>query len=141
MLRLRRFPGPVALILPLWGLGVAALRLMQDPTGGNTRSNRSAEILIDQSGSGGGLPLDIQHVLDECRKTHKDFVQREPQDAILFKIQDEEIYYLPRILRFKSEVPSQSGWGILLHDISPIRWLDGMKTNLLATISQEFKTR
>lgn len=102
--------------------------------------NPSAETLTEKLGIRGGLPLKIQRILDECRKTQTGFLPQEPQEAILFRIQEEEFYYLPRIFRFDSEISSHSGWAILLHNVSRIRWLDDMKTNLLATISHEIKT-
>ncbi len=102
--------------------------------------NRSAEKLVEKSGIRSGLPPKIQPILDECRKTQSDFIPHEPQDAILFQIQEEELYYLPRIFRLDPEIAAQSGWAILLQNISRVRRLDEMKTNLLAIISHEIKT-
>lgn len=104
------------------------------------RINRAAESLTENPEMHGKLPVKIQRIIDECRETHASFLPQEPQDAILFRIQEEELYYLPRVFRFDTGIPSQSGWAILLHNVSRIRWLDEMKTNLLATISHEIKT-
>jgi signal transduction histidine kinase len=64
----------------------------------------------------------------------------DPRDALLFRIKEVEFYFLPRIFRFKSGGIAKSGWAILLHNVSRIRWLDDMKTNLLSTVSHEIKT-
>ncbi len=107
---------------------------------GIVQINPSAEKLMEKLGVTGRLPLKIQNILDECRKTLAHFLPEDPREALLFRIDEEEFYYLPRIFRFESDNASQSGWAILLHNVSHIRWLDDMKTNLLSTVSHEIKT-
>ncbi len=102
--------------------------------------NPAAEKLSEQLGIIGRLPLKIQRVFDECRATRTHFLPEDPREALLFRIEEEEFYYLPRIFHFDSEDSSQSGWAVLLHNVSRIRWLDDMKTNLLSTVSHEIKT-
>lgn len=102
--------------------------------------NPAAETLTEKLGVSGRLPLKIQHILDECRKSQTHFLPDDPREALLFRIDEEEYYYLPRIFRFDSKDASQSGWAILLYNVSRIRWLDDMKTNLLSTVSHEIKT-
>ncbi len=102
--------------------------------------NPAAEELSEKLGVTGRLPLKIQRILDECRENSAHFLPEDPREALLFRINEEEFYYLPRIFRFQSENSSQSGWAVLLHNVSRIRWLDDMKTNLLSTVSHEIKT-
>lgn len=102
--------------------------------------NPAAEILSSELGAAGRLPLKIQRILDDCRETLDHFLPEDPREALLFRINEEEFYFLPRIFRFESANASQSGWAVLLHNVSRIRWLDDMKTNLLATVSHEIKT-
>ncbi len=113
--------------------------VLSDDTG-IVQINPSAENLMEKLGIAGRLPLKIQHILDECRKTHAHFLPEDPREALLFRIEEQEFFYLPRIFRFESDYASQSGWAILLHNVSHIRWLDDMKTNLLSTVSHEIKT-
>ncbi len=113
--------------------------VLSDDTG-IVQINPSAELLTESLGTTGRLPLKIQRILDECRETSNHFLPEDPREALLFRIQEEEFYYLPRIFRFHSENISQSGWAILLHNVTRIRWLDDMKTNLLSTVSHEIKT-
>ncbi len=113
--------------------------VLSDDTG-IIQINPSAENLMEKLGIAGRLPLKIQHILDECRKTQAHFLPEDPREALLFRIEEQEYYYLPRIFRFDSDYASQSGWAILLHNVSHIRWLDDMKTNLLSTVSHEIKT-
>ncbi len=107
---------------------------------GIVQINPAAEKLSENLGTTGRLPLKIQRILDECRHSLDHFLPEDPREALLFRINEEEFYYLPRIFRFESENSPQSGWAILLHNVSRIRWLDDMKTNLLSTVSHEIKT-
>ena len=107
---------------------------------GIVQINPAAEKLTENLGVTGRLPLKIQRILDECRETSAHFLPEDPREALLFRINEEEFYYLPRIFRFASESSSESGWAVLLHNVSRIRWLDDMKTNLLSTVSHEIKT-
>lgn len=102
--------------------------------------NPAAESLTESLGVDGRLPLKIQRILDECRKNSTHFLPEDPREALLFRINEQEFYFLPRIFRFDSENASQSGWAVLLHNVSRIRWLDDMKTNLISTVSHEIKT-
>ena len=107
---------------------------------GIVQINPAAENLIDKVGVSNRLPLKIQHILDQCRESRSSFLPDDPREALLFRIDEEEFYFLPRIFRFESDNAAQSGWAILLHNVSRIRWLDDMKTNLIATVSHEIKT-
>ncbi|GAA5122818.1 HAMP domain-containing protein [Luteolibacter yonseiensis] len=107
---------------------------------GIVQINPAAEQLTEELGVTGRLPLKIQRILDECREKSAHFLPEDPREALLFRIHEEEFYYLPRIFRFESENATESGWAVLLHNVSRIRWLDDMKTNLISTVSHEIKT-
>jgi two-component system, NtrC family, sensor histidine kinase KinB len=107
---------------------------------GIVQINPAAERLCEKLGVIGRLPEKIQHILDECVDTGSNFMPEDPRDALLFRIEEVEYYYLPRIFRFKAGGTTKPGWAILLHNVSRIRWLDDMKTNLLSTVSHEIKT-
>ncbi|MES2474983.1 MAG: ATP-binding protein [Verrucomicrobiota bacterium] len=102
--------------------------------------NPAAEKLTENLGVGGRLPLKIQNILDECRATSAHFLPEDPREALLFRIDEKEFFYLPRIFRYESEKSTHSGWAVQLHNVSRIRWLDDMKTNLISTVSHEIKT-
>ncbi len=113
--------------------------VLSDETG-IVQINPAAEKLAESLGVTGRLPLKIQHILDDCRETSAHFLPEDPREALLFRVHEEEFYYLPRIFRFEAESRAESGWAVLLHNVSRIRWLDDMKTNLLSTVSHEIKT-
>jgi NtrC-family two-component system sensor histidine kinase KinB len=102
--------------------------------------NPAAEQLAESLGVSGRLPAKMQRILDECRHKGEHFLPEDPREALLFRINEEEFYFLPRIFRFGSGGDTRSGWAVLLHNVSRIRWLDDMKTNLLSTVSHEIKT-
>lgn len=102
--------------------------------------NPAAELLTENLGVSGRMPLKLQRILDECRQEGSEFLPQDPRDAILFRIREEEFFYLPRIFHFGAPGSPQSGWAVMLHNVSRIRWLDDMKTNLLASVSHEIKT-
>lgn len=107
---------------------------------GIVQINPSAEQLTTELGTTGRLPLKIQRILDECRESGTHFLPEDPREALLFRIDEKEFFYLPRIFHFEADDAEQSGWAVLLHDVSHIRWLDDMKTNLISTVSHEIKT-
>ncbi len=113
--------------------------ILEDDSG-IVQINPAAEKLTEKLGVIGRLPDKIQQLLDGCVETNTNFMPEDPRDALLFRIMEVESYYLPRIFRFKGGATAKSGWAILLHNVSRIRWLDDMKTNLLATVSHEIKT-
>lgn len=110
-----------------------------DDEGRTLQLNPAAERLNDRLGLANRLPSKIQRIVDECRQKDRNHMPEDPREALLFRLDEREFYYLPRIFRF-AEDGSQSGIAVLLHNVTRIRWLDDVKTNLLSTVSHEIKT-
>ena len=102
--------------------------------------NPAAGKFTEDLGAAGRLPAKIQLLLDECVATGCPFTPHDPREAMLFRIHSEDFHYLPRIVRFEAGSPASSGWVVLLQDVSRIRWLDGMKTDLLTSVSHELRS-
>lgn len=102
--------------------------------------NPAAEELCEKLGVIGRLPVKIQRILTDCQLKQTHFLPEDPRDALLFRIDEQEYFYLPRIFRFVSDDENRTGWAILLHNVTRIRWLDDMKTNMISTVSHEIKT-
>jgi len=102
--------------------------------------NPAAELLTESLGSANRVPVKIQRILDDSAAAGTDHLPDDPREALLFRIDEREFFYLPRIFRFASEDGIHSGRAVLLHNVTRIRWLDDMKTNLLSTVSHEIKT-
>ncbi|WP_367870416.1 ATP-binding protein [Luteolibacter sp. Populi] len=102
--------------------------------------NPAAEALTENLGIANRLPAKIQRILDESAESGENHLPDDPREALLFRIGEREFFYLPRIFSFTSEDGVYSGRAVLLHNVTRIRWLDDMKTNLLSTVSHEVKT-
>lgn len=102
--------------------------------------NPAAGEFAGDLGAAGRLPAKIQHLLDDCIATGRPFTPDDPREAMLFRIHSEDFHYLPRIIRFDAGSPANSGWVVLLQDVSRIRWLDGLNTDLLSTVSHELRS-
>jgi signal transduction histidine kinase len=102
--------------------------------------NPAAEVLLARLGVSGRLPSVLQPLFEDCVRKRKNFMPDDIREAVLFRIGDEEYYYLPRIFRFSSENGEAGWWAVVLMDVTRFRWLDEMKSNLLATVSHEIKT-
>lgn len=102
--------------------------------------NPAAEQINELLGLDTQLPNKVKRLLMDCQKRGDDLLPDDPREAVIFRISDEERYYLPRIFRFADETAQYSGWAVFLQDVTRIRWLDDMKTNMLATVSHETKT-
>lgn len=110
-----------------------------DDEGHTLQLNPAAERLNDRLGLANRLPSKIQRIVEECRQKGRNHMPEDPREALLFRLEEREFYYLPRIFRF-AEDGAQSGIAVLLHNVTRIRWLDDVKTNLLSTVSHEIKT-
>jgi signal transduction histidine kinase len=110
------------------------------PDGHVLQVNPAAEHLNEALGVDDRLPAKIQRIVDACRLTGENHAPEDPREAVLFRLNEKEYYYLPRIFSFTSDDHSRSGIAVLLHNVTRIRWLDDMKTNLLSTVSHEIKT-
>ena len=114
-----------------------------DVQGNTVQVNPAAETLNEALGIGTRLPGKVLKLFRNCQDQGINHMPEDPREALLFRIGDDEHYFLPRIFRFTADQGDErrySGWAILLHDVTRIRWLDDMKTNMLSTVSHEIKT-
>lgn len=102
--------------------------------------NPAAQTLQMRLGVSDRLPGSLLPLFRDCVENHRDYLPDDIREAALFRIDDEEFYFLPRIFRFTTESGDGVWWAVLLMDVTRFRWLDEMKTNLLATVSHEIKT-
>ncbi|OYV06697.1 MAG: hypothetical protein CFE26_04865, partial [Verrucomicrobiales bacterium VVV1] len=102
--------------------------------------NPAAESLQTRLGVSGRLPGSLLSLFHGCVENRRDYLPDDIREAALFRIDEEEFYFLPRIFRFSAESGDGVWWAVLLMDVTRFRWLDEMKTNLLATVSHEIKT-
>lgn len=113
---------------------------MLDEGGEVTQINPAAEELLNRLHLPDRLPAKIEKRFRACLESGSDYLPQDPRDAVLFRIDEEEVFFLPRVFRFSTPDHERSGWAVLLMDVTRFRWLDDMKTNLLSTVSHEIKT-
>jgi signal transduction histidine kinase len=68
-----------------------------------------------------------------------DYIPEGLNDAMTFRIGNQERHYLPRILRLKDPNEVGPGFAVILDDITSMRLVDGIKSNLISTVSHEIK--
>jgi NtrC-family two-component system sensor histidine kinase KinB len=119
------FPYPVILLDPDYEIWV---------------TNVAAETFLKSIDSATELPSSLREHLEETRRTGVNYLPERPRDALLFRIGEREEHYLPRIMRIFSPEGDPAGAAVILIDVTRFRWLDDVKTNLIATVSHEIKT-
>jgi len=105
-----------------------------------TRMNPAAEKLMVHFKSGGELPETLKGHVKEASITGPDYRLDDLKQALRFRIDEQEIYFLPRIFSLVLAEGSSLGRALMLIDVTRFRWLDEMKSDTLATLSHEIKT-
>jgi len=105
-----------------------------------TRMNPAAEKLMIHFRSGDELPPMLKRHVKEASITGPDYRLDDLKQALRFRIDEEEIYFLPRIFSLVLGDGSIFGRALMLIDVTRFRWLDEMKSDTLATLSHEIKT-
>jgi NtrC-family two-component system sensor histidine kinase KinB len=105
-----------------------------------TRMNPAAEKLMVRFHSAGELPPTLKSHVTEASVTGPDYRLDDLKQALRFRIDDQDIYFLPRIFSLVLEDGSIFGRALMLIDVTRFRWLDEMKSDMLATLSHEIKT-
>jgi signal transduction histidine kinase len=104
------------------------------------RQNPAAERLMDSLNMKGELPGQVRRHLDKAVITGTDYRLDDLKQALLFRIDEQEFYFLPRIFQIVLEDGSTFGRALMLVDVTRFRWLDEMKSDMLSTLSHEIKT-
>jgi signal transduction histidine kinase len=86
------------------------------------------------------LPHQVKRQLVDASRAGLNYPIDDLKQAILFRIDEQEAYFLPRIFPIVLEDKTFAGRAVMLVDVTRFRWLDEVKTDLLATLSHEIKT-
>jgi two-component system, NtrC family, sensor histidine kinase KinB len=105
-----------------------------------SRMNPAAESLMTNLGAGSDLPPQVKRRLVDVSRGGTDYRLDDLKQALLFRINEQEAYFLPRIFPVILEDGTFTGRAVMLVDVTRFRWLDEVKTDLLATLSHEIKT-
>jgi two-component system, NtrC family, sensor histidine kinase KinB len=87
-----------------------------------------------------GLPSSVQAEVDRVFKGAPDFLPTSFERVIVFRVEDHEVFMLPRVIGMRDEAGHIFGAAVILQDVTRLRLLDEVKTNLVSTVSHELKT-
>ena len=102
--------------------------------------NPAAERFAEELGLQEELPPELRVKVDEVFETGADYLPATFNDALYYRLAGQEKTYLPRVLTMKNRDGSLHGLAVVLQDITRLRFLNDVKTNLLATVSHELRT-
>jgi signal transduction histidine kinase len=86
------------------------------------------------------VPDTIQSPLAEALYNQREYIPENLEEAVLFPTDEQERYFLPRIMPIRDEQAATVGAAVLFEDVTCFRLQDEAKTNLVATASHELKT-
>jgi two-component system, NtrC family, sensor histidine kinase KinB len=103
--------------------------------------NPAAERFLSSLGYHEGEPVVdfLSRHMDLQLKTKKDYIPEGLNDALTFRIGSQERHFLPRILHLTDQHDMNQGLAVILDDITSMRLVDGIKSNLISTVSHEIK--
>jgi NtrC-family two-component system sensor histidine kinase KinB len=110
------------------------------PEGRIDFANPAATKFLYESGQKDSLPPSVQAEVDRIFKGAPDFLPTSFERVIVFRVGDHEVFMLPRVIGMRDESGHIFGAAVILQDVTRLRLLDEVKTNLVSTVSHELKT-
>jgi NtrC-family two-component system sensor histidine kinase KinB len=105
-----------------------------------SRMNPAAERLSDSMRTKGAIPKQVRKHLAAASVTGPDYRLDDLKQALLFRVDEQEVFFLPRIFPIVLEDGTAFGRALMLVDVTRFRWLDEMKSDVLSTLSHEIRT-
>lgn len=103
-------------------------------------TNPAANTFLFKLGLKDGLPPSVQEEVDRVINGAPDYLPTSFDRVIVFRIDEHEVFVLPRVIGMRDETGSIFGAAVVLQDVTRLRLLDEVKTNLVSTVSHELKT-
>ncbi len=103
-------------------------------------TNPAANKFLYHIGHRDSLPVSVQAEVDRVFKGAPDFLPTSFERVIVFRVEDHEVFMLPRVIGMRDEAGHIFGAAVILQDVTRLRLLDEVKTNLVSTVSHELKT-
>jgi two-component system, NtrC family, sensor histidine kinase KinB len=103
-------------------------------------TNPAANRFLYHVGQKVGLPPGVQAEVDRVFKGAPDFLPTSFECVLVFRVEDHEVFMLPRVIGMRDEAGHIFGAAVILQDVTRLRLLDEVKTNLVSTVSHELKT-
>jgi signal transduction histidine kinase len=103
-------------------------------------TNPAANKFLSHVGHKDGLPSNIQAEVDRVLRGAPDYLPTSFERVLVFRVEDHELFLLPRVIGMRDEASHIFGAAVVLQDVTRLRLLDEVKTNLVSTVSHELKT-
>ena len=103
-------------------------------------TNPAAITLFHKIGSEGNLPGDVQERAEKVLKGGPDYLPTSFEKTVVVRVDDKEVFLLPRVIGMRDESGNVYGAAVILQDVTRLRLLDEVKSNLVSTVSHELKT-
>ncbi|HXA10290.1 MAG TPA: ATP-binding protein [Chthoniobacterales bacterium] len=103
-------------------------------------TNPAATKFLYHCGHADSLPASVQAEVDRVFKGAPDFLPTSFERVIVFRVEGHEVFMLPRVIGMRDESGNIFGAAVILQDVTRLRLLDEVKTNLVSTVSHELKT-
>ncbi|CEF48997.1 unnamed protein product [uncultured bacterium] len=103
-------------------------------------TNPAASKFLTQVAHGEGLPPSLQTEVDRVFRGAPDFLPTSFERVIVFRVDEQEVFMLPRVIGMRDEADHIFGVAVILQDVTRLRLLQEVKTNLVSTVSHELKT-
>ena len=101
--------------------------------------NPAAEGLMSGLQLAGQLPDRLQAIARNTLDSGENFLPYSFDEAITYRINGEDKFFLPRILAMRGKDDALLGVAVVLYDVTRFRLVDAAKTDLVATVSHELK--
>ncbi len=102
--------------------------------------NPAADGLVSSLQLEGRLPDRLQAIARNTLASGENFLPHSFKEAITYRINGQDKFFLPRILAMRSKEDALLGVAVVLYDVTRFRLLDATKTDLVATVSHELKS-
>ncbi len=120
--------------------------IVVDPQGGVERANPAARRLLQAISPTNGdaipwmAPPALKSHLDSVLGGQADYLPLSLEQAIFLRDGNQDRFFLPRVLRIRSDSGELLGAAVVLSDVTKFHLLDQLKSDMISTVSHELKT-
>jgi signal transduction histidine kinase len=117
-----------------------------DPQGGVERVNPAASRLLQATVGADGqtlpwaAPAALKPHLESVLAGQGDYLPLSLDQAIFLRDGNQDRYFMPRVLRIRSDSGELLGAAVVLSDVTKFRLVDQLKSDIISTVSHELKT-
>ena len=102
--------------------------------------NPAAEKLLQKLQLDDQLPEQLTEQVEAVLKGGDDYIPVSFANAICVRPDDKETFFLPRVIGIRGDKGAIFGGAVILQNVTRLRLVDELKTNLVSTVSHELKT-